>query len=253
MTQREQIRALRGAGFWVLRDHGRHVIWTDGTSQISQSGSSHLAAPAETNFRAQLARAIRARPAPPKKEEPMKVSLAEIASSKWPARPPEAPSAPAADPEPSAPPPQIPSPPEAKPTKTYVKYDAVTRARLWRRVAELYRQGQTIAQITLRLQEEGFRTPDGSMPITTDNVYGSIQRIAAHPMWMGTLGRKIILASPAPKPAPPSPPPAPTPVAAVVVEAPKAKPRLPDAVLSILTDPELSDTQKVRMISAYAE
>lgn len=104
------------------------------------------------------------------------------------------------------------------------KYDALTRARVWRRIEELAKQGEQSTQIAESMAAAGHKLPDGVTPMTRDyvtKVMYQIHKKAEEP------GLKV------------------------TKEAPTD--RLPHTVVGILTDPTLSAEQKVRMISAYAD
>lgn len=109
----------------------------------------------------------------------------------------------------------------------YRKYDAVTRQRLWSRIKELANQKLTHVEAAAQLQKEGWLMPDGKSPLTQQYVgqayrrfmeWGEIKGVA-----MPTKGRVV------------------------------SNDKLPSTVLGILTDPDLSDSQKIKMICAYAE
>lgn len=108
---------------------------------------------------------------------------------------------------------------EAEKPKERVKYDALSRDRITKRISELTSQNLTGHEIFQAMRNEGFKSPDGS-PITRSVVDNYIWRFRQR------------------------------------TQAPKTTPEtvknLPNAALGILTDPDLTDSQKVRMLIAYA-
>jgi hypothetical protein len=106
------------------------------------------------------------------------------------------------------------------------KYDSVTRKRVWGEISRLMAAGLASPLITEELRRQGIKLPDGKSEMTQGYVAKTMYHLHK------TQEQGAVKISPAPK---------------------IKSDRLPQAVLSVLTDPSLNAEQKVRMIIAYAE
>jgi predicted RNA binding protein YcfA (HicA-like mRNA interferase family) len=126
---------------------------------------------------------------------------------------------------------------EEKQKPSRAKYDAATRARVWGRIAELYNLGGSNEEIAHKMLEEGYRGPDGK-PMSR----GYVQRSVHQMVLEGRLRSKSL-----------PPPPVTSPAAPVATATKSGSHKLPEFVLTILTDPDMTAEKKVRMLMAYAE
>lgn len=138
--------------------------------------------------------------------------------------------------------------PEKKGKGGYKKYDGLTRHKLRKRVLDLYRAGTTNSfEMAEILTKEGLGKQD------TGRVEANhVARAIRHWRQMGELPEST------PRTRPPRDLPPKTGEASAWTQAQESptpiKPRasVSPTILSILTDPDLDDTQKVGMIAAYA-
>lgn len=115
--------------------------------------------------------------------------------------------------------------PEA-PKKSFRKYTEVERKRVYPRAIQLFEAGLSTSDIRERLDKEGLCAPGGARHADKPSVVNTIlTRYRA-----GLLDAYI-----------------PTGIAG------GKSGRLPDTCMGILTDPTLSDTQKIKMLIAYAQ
>ena len=127
---------------------------------------------------------------------------------------------------------------EEKEKPSRAKYDAATRARVWGRMAELYNLGGSNQEIADKMKDEGYKLPDRVTPMERGYVQRSVHQMVIE----GRLRSKAL----------PTPP-APVEVPAKVTTTAALKRVLPEFVLTILTDPEMSADKKIRLLMAYAE
>lgn len=133
---------------------------------------------------------------------------------------------------------RIPPPPKPQRGQTHRRYTLEQRAAIMARMKEIWVHSPiSVMDMTTRLRVEGYEGPNGGVikPVT-------VRR------FMSVLGMN----APAEKSAPPKPVPPPQ---AAPPEPPKSPPQtaLPQWALGILTDPDLPDSTKVRMLIAGSE
>jgi hypothetical protein len=131
-------------------------------------------------------------------------------------------------------------------TRTRNKYDRATLAKVRKRIAALIKTGIGRQAVAETMNKEGYAAAGGG-PFTGEYV----TRIAGNARQAGMripsvdgrrLPRKTRIAAQGPKRE-----------TKTVAPAKALKFRLPATVVGILTDPTLSDRQRVRMITAFAE
>lgn len=270
MNHNEVERMMKENGFWMQRESKNGALWTDGNETLLV-GRKFRSPREYWNLEADVKRAVK------KREKPPKVVAAPTLSQKLPIPLPQPP------PLAIAPPPIVPKTVKPKERKKAVKYDMRTRAKVWERITELYFEGFRTWEIAEKMATEDIVMPDGSAMAAhyISSVVGSLQRKGV--LSEGHRAKYFQLKAisnglPVPpnvninmpqnpphnvtvnmpenrKEEPPKiidvaaiePLPVPTP------PRPMSTRKLPDSVINILTDPELSDSQKVKMITAWME
>lgn len=112
----------------------------------------------------------------------------------------------------------------SKKRRSFVKYDAAVRVQLLTRTHELASSGLTRQEIRAALQAGGFKAPDGRTPIRTQDITRALTQAAPNAPKRGAIHSHV---------------------------STKSMDRLPPTATGILTDPALSDAQKVAMLLAY--
>lgn len=231
MTPGQIKRLMSSKGFVLKRQGGRHAIYTDGFTTIPVSRGTTRSVRNQRNIIAEIERAVKNRPkvveieALPKEEKEV-VDITRFNIGRQEAMP-----APGAliKPQPNG---HDPKPEEAV---KRTKYDGITRRRIESRVIELYNNGaKDVNSLHRALIGEGIMNPDGVNPIGSDRV-----RYFMNTLLEAGIIKQVIVP--------------PRPDAGPMSSAHRKPGRLPDTIMGILTDPELTAEQKIRMISAYAE
>lgn len=116
-------------------------------------------------------------------------------------------------------------------TTTYRKYTEAERKKIYPRIITLHNAGLGATEIAHQLEDEGYHAPGGK-PLTGNVkiIHQVLTRFRA-----GAIHEHLL------------------PKGLTAAKKTHQIGRLPDTVLGVLTDPTLNDTQKVRMICAYAE
>ena len=250
MTPKQLRRHIEREGFWLKRDGSNHLLWTDGITTIPMSKGSKMSSVNVRNQLAEIRRAVLKR----EKSEANRVLSITLREMKDNVREPERRVAPVTAAEiqkfnaikespvanghtASF---EIAETPNGKPVtnttgrKIRYKIDGVTKLKLRVKIAEMWDQGiQDYGRLTIELNRAGFKAATGD-PLDQSSVR----------YFTNTLLEAGVIRQPS------------TLVATTVLPPAtrQAKPgRLPDAVMSILTEPDLSAEQKVRMCLAYAE
>lgn len=110
---------------------------------------------------------------------------------------------------------------------TYKKYPAHMRSKVYGRALALMEKGLSYTQIAIEMDKEGLRRPDGSRFDTAT---------AERCCWSAVEWKKRSQGA-----------------GQSEASAPSKVSKLPPTCLGILTDPNLSDAQKVKMLIAYEE
>jgi hypothetical protein len=137
---------------------------------------------------------------------------------------------------------QVQAVPTARPDG-HKRYDKFTRSRIDDKIIEGHDKGSTPVEITRSLNAGGFRSPSGA-PLTVDQVTQRMYTLADQGRIVVDTHRRRRSFQPQ-TPVPTAPTPEPT-----SVQQPQ---RLPAACIAILTDPQLTDAQRVKMCLAYAD
>lgn len=151
--------------------------------------------------------------------------------------------------------------------KKIQKYDAKTRHRVWSRIRELRAQGHNHVEIAMALDIDGFRMPNGYSEMTPAYVASSIHNMVMQGLMDTSINKElpkraapIEISAPAPTPPPvqvappaPAPEPKPAPVVTAIPHTHVDKKAVLNTVQDILTNPNLGDRTKLRMIAAYIE
>lgn len=112
--------------------------------------------------------------------------------------------------------------------RSYFKYSAIERAKVYSRIIALYKTGFTLGDIASRLDTEGFKTSSNQSFLTERSIINTVlcnyRKGLLNKYDTGTAAATLTSTT-----------------------------RLPETVVGILTDPALNPNQKIKMISAYAE
>lgn len=218
MNRREREQLLEHSGFNLVRNTGKHAIYSNGVKKLIVPTGGGVSSRNENNLKADLKRLNRAavwkpagQPADIPQEQPKLIT---------------------ADKEPSM--------NHVQKTSGFPSYRPDYMEKLRKRVVELAAIGCSRQEMTTKLNEEGFRN--------TQNGKFSVEAIQNFRIKFGVAKRYSV------RGAPPVKHKSRVEMATAAITPPKlahAK-RLPDTAIAILTDPDLSAPQKVDMLMAYA-
>lgn len=263
MNQRDVMRFLNSNGFTLVRDQGPHMIWSDGFTQIATSRGGVGGHRGELNLKADVRRAVRKReernPPPadiPAKGDPMQNKTPFNPVLKSPII--IAPKANGHAPEPPVKPFKITDEIDEEPG--YSKFDPATRHKVWKRIYEMSLDNVGKIAIAAQLDKEGFKMPDGR------SINASYVGLVENYCKQGMPGTGYLVKSEVDfdrgvkansvkhvQPALDFTKTYSENAERALAPPPKPSKRLPEMVMAILTDPEMNDSQKIRMIMTYVE
>jgi hypothetical protein len=138
--------------------------------------------------------------------------------------------------------------------RTQRRFDVMSRFEITERIKNLAQTGMTHPRIVLQLRKEGFKMSNGDL-LDPRWVLATMNRMEREGMLKKLINPVVIKETPveakAPEPTPPAPPASPEPQKLAPAPAPARRRLLPEAAIAILTDPDLTNDDKITMLMTF--
>lgn len=258
VKRRDLERMLKDNGFTYTR-RNKHAVYTDGITPIALPSGSKIKYGMDLKLKNEIKRAVQ------KREERQKAmgfenrpfQTVKIKTKEEMMRQMNGTPKLQEKPIPAPTPPKIEVVEDIKATTNFgiktEKYDPITRAKFRARIRELRNIGLSVPETVIKLNEEGWKTPNG------DAI--ELYTVANHLTAIRKEDEKMAAEKKAAKKAAAETPPPPRELPGHYGTLPPVKgtamapvsSKLPAFVIEILTNPEFSDSKKIKMLMVYLE